>query len=194
MPYQTLYSTSTQRALTLIANDGGLVTVDENLARNSVLLQNLIDDLGIPNEPVPVPNVNAHILSLAFTYCGLIRNGPPRGNSLSQVPIATTPIIIPPEEFEFLTSLSKDELFLLMRAANYLDLSRLSQVIPDFIAQTFIKGKSVQEIRDAFNLTDDLTPADREEIRRDDEWRECEGGFSPPISDRPPTVDPPLVG
>lgn len=36
-----------------------------------------------------------------------------------------------------------------------------------------IKGKSVEEIRKTFNIVNDFTPEEEEQIRKENEWVQC---------------------
>lgn len=57
------------------------------------------------------------------------------------------------------------------QAANYLDIKALLDVGCKTVAN-MIKGKSPEEIRKTFNITNDFTPEEEEQIRRENEWAE----------------------
>ena len=57
------------------------------------------------------------------------------------------------------------------QAANYLDIKPLLDVGCKTVAN-MIKGKSPEEIRKTFNITNDFTPEEEEHIRRENEWAE----------------------
>lgn len=57
------------------------------------------------------------------------------------------------------------------QAANYLDIKPLLDVGCKTVAN-MIKGKSPEEIRKTFNITNDFTPEEEEQIRRENEWAE----------------------
>jgi S-phase kinase-associated protein 1 len=65
--------------------------------------------------------------------------------------------------------LSADDLHDLLMAANYLGINGLLDVVCQKAAD-MIKGKTTQQIRDTFNLTNDLTPADEAELRQLYAW------------------------
>uniref|UniRef100_A0A183DL91 Skp1 domain-containing protein n=1 Tax=Gongylonema pulchrum TaxID=637853 RepID=A0A183DL91_9BILA len=58
---------------------------------------------------------------------------------------------------DFLTLSDNNELFEIVQAANYLDISELLAEGCKAIANQ-IKGKSVQELREFFNIENDFTP------------------------------------
>lgn len=57
------------------------------------------------------------------------------------------------------------------QAANYLDIRALLDVGCKTVAN-MIKGKSPEEIRKTFNIANDFTPEEEDQIRRENEWAE----------------------
>ncbi len=66
-------------------------------------------------------------------------------------------------------------LITVFQAANYLDIKALLDVGCKTVAN-MIKGKSPEEIRKTFNIQNDFTPEEEDQIRRENEWAE-EYGF-----------------
>ncbi|KRY08518.1 S-phase kinase-associated protein 1 [Trichinella britovi] len=60
---------------------------------------------------------------------------------------------------------------ILKKAANYLEIKSLLDVACKTVAN-MIKGKSPEEIRRTFNIKNDFTPEEEEQIRRENAW--CE--------------------
>jgi S-phase kinase-associated protein 1 len=58
-----------------------------------------------------------------------------------------------------------------LSAANFLDIKALLDVGCKTVAN-MIKGKSPEEIRKTFNIQNDFTPEEEEQIRRENEWAE----------------------
>ncbi len=65
----------------------------------------------------------------------------------------------------------QEMLFEIILAANYLDIKALLDVGCKTVAN-MIKGKSPEEIRKTFNIHNDFTPEEEEQIRRENEWAE----------------------
>lgn len=62
-------------------------------------------------------------------------------------------------------------LFEILLAANYLDIRSLLDVGSKTVAN-MIKGKTAEEIRKTFNITNDFTKDEEQQIRRENEWAE----------------------
>lgn len=65
----------------------------------------------------------------------------------------------------------QEMLFEILLAANYLDIRSLLDVGSKTVAN-MIKGKSAEEIRKTFNIANDFTPEEEQQIRRENEWAE----------------------
>ena len=64
-----------------------------------------------------------------------------------------------------------ETLFNLILAANYLDIKHLLDLTCKTVADE-IKGKTPEEIRIRFNIKNDFTPEEEEEVKRENAW--CE--------------------
>lgn len=73
---------------------------------------------------------------------------------------------------EFLDNLSDEPLFKLVTAANYLNIKSLLDITCKHIADEIKKCNTPQEIRRRFNIKNDFTPEEEEEVRRENAW--CE--------------------
>lgn len=57
----------------------------------------------------------------------------------------------------------------LLQAANYLNIKNLLDLTCQTVAD-MIKGKTPEEIRKTFNIKNDFTPEEEEEVRRENQW------------------------
>ena len=57
----------------------------------------------------------------------------------------------------------------MFRAANYLNIKSLLDLTCQTVAD-MIKGKTPEEIRKTFNIKNDFTPEEEEEVRRENQW------------------------
>mgnify|MGYP003307009778 CR=1 FL=1 len=60
-------------------------------------------------------------------------------------------------------------LFELILAANYLNIKELLDLTCLTVAN-MIKGKTPEEIRKTFNIVNDFTPEEEEQVRRENQW------------------------
>jgi S-phase kinase-associated protein 1 len=56
-----------------------------------------------------------------------------------------------------------------LQAANYLNIKGLLDLTCQTVAD-MIKGKTPEEIRKTFNIKNDFTPEEEEEVRRENQW------------------------
>lgn len=67
------------------------------------------------------------------------------------------------------TKVDQGTLFELILAANYLNIKSLLDLTCITVAN-MIKGKSPEEIRKTFNIENDFTPEEEEEVKRENQW------------------------
>ncbi|POS85645.1 E3 ubiquitin ligase SCF complex, partial [Erysiphe pulchra] len=157
--------------ITLVSNDGASITIDTQVAIKSILIKNMIEDLGdaVSENDVPIPNVNEAVLKKVIEWCEHHKNDPVTssdddGDSRKK----TTDIEEWDQKF---MQVDQEMLFEIILASNYLDIKPLLDVGCKTVAN-MIKGKSPEEIRKTFNITNDFTPEEEEQIRRENEWAE----------------------
>ncbi|KAL7626640.1 E3 ubiquitin ligase complex SCF subunit scon-3 [Parahypoxylon ruwenzoriense] len=155
----------------LQSNDNIKIDVEKAVAERSLLIKNMLDDLG-PNaegQTIPIPNVTEPVLRKVIEWCEHHRNDPPASNEdESDSRKKTTDIDEWDQKF---MQVDQEMLFEIILASNYLDIKALLDVGCKTVAN-MIKGKSPEEIRKTFNITNDFTPEEEEQIRRENEWAE----------------------
>jgi len=165
-------SQATQK-IWLLSSDGVTIDLDRAVAERSMLIKNLLDDLGSDSisstSPIPIQNVNEAVLRKVIEWCEHHRNDPLQSqDDESDARKKTTEIEEWDQKF---MQVDQEMLFEIILAANYLDIKPLLDVGCKTVAN-MIKGKSPEEIRKTFNITNDFTPEEEEQIRRENEWAE----------------------
>ncbi|KAG5458269.1 MAG: S-phase kinase-associated protein 1A-like protein [Olpidium bornovanus] len=155
----------------LQSSDDELFTVSKEVAERSVLIKNMIEDVGESDEsPIPLPNVNSQVLKKVIEYCEHHKSDPmPTGESEEESGRRRSDDI---EEWDQnFMKVEQEMLFEIILAANYLDIKPLLDVGCKTVAN-IIKGKTPEEIRKTFNIQNDFTPEEEEQIRKENEWAE----------------------
>ena len=154
------------------SNEGEVFTVETEIAKKSGTIRNMLEDLGMEEdadneEAVPLPNVSTNILKKVIQWSTHHKDEPtPVDDENSQKRTDD----ISSWDLDFL-KVDQGTLFELILAANYLDVKDLLNAGCKTVAN-MIKGKSPEEIRKTFNIKNDFTPEEEEQIRKENEW--CE--------------------
>jgi S-phase kinase-associated protein 1 len=163
----------TEQKIWLESSDHATIEVDRAVAERSMLIKNLLEDIGDasigPNNAIPVQNVNESVLRKVIEWCEHHRGDPVQTqDDDSDARKRTTEIEEWDQKF---MQVDQEMLFEIILASNYLDIKPLLDVGCKTVAN-MIKGKSPEEIRKTFNITNDFTPEEEEQIRRENEWAE----------------------
>lgn len=142
--------------VTLISTDSQEFTITRNVAEMSATIKNLIEDTGTSNK-IPIPNVTGAILTKIIEYCQ------------HHIEHAEDPNI--KEWDQTFVDIEQDALFQLILAVNYLDIHSLLDLGCKKVADR-MKGKTTEELREMYNIKNDFSPEEEEQIRKENEW--CE--------------------
>ncbi|KAK9834280.1 hypothetical protein WJX81_003175 [Elliptochloris bilobata] len=147
----------------LRSSDAEMFEVPEEVAYQSLTIKNMIEDTGT-EAAIPLPNVSAKILSKVIEYCKFhvaaeqkVEDKPAKGEEE-----------VKNYDNEFV-KVDQGTLFELILAANYLNIKSLLDLTCLTVAN-MIKGKTPEEIRKTFNIPNDFTPEEEEEVRRENQW------------------------
>lgn len=129
-------------------------------------------------DAIPLPNVSSKILSKIIGYCRFHSEHAEKkkaseasaegGGGASGSAGATTDDDVKDHDAEFV-KVDQSTLFELILAANYLNIKPLLDLTCLTVAN-MIKGKTPEEIRKTFNIPNDFTPEEEEEVRRENQW------------------------
>ncbi|KAK9813982.1 hypothetical protein WJX73_007845 [Symbiochloris irregularis] len=148
----------------LNSSDDQSFEVDKEVAYQSETVKNMIEDLNDETTNVPLPNVSGRILAKVIEYCKYhadvkAKDGEKPAKSEDDVKNFDTEFV----------KVDQGTLFELILAANYLNIKNLLDLTCLTVAN-MIKGKTPEEIRKTFNIENDFTPEEEEEVRRENQW------------------------
>ena len=149
-----------QETVTLQSSDSKTFELPKSAAEMSALVKNLLDDVG-DEAIVPLGNVNAKTLAKVIEYCKFHVENPAADDDTRKEAIKKFD-----DDF---VALDQAQLFDMILAANYLDIKDLLELTCEKVA-SMIKGKTPEEIRKEFNIQNDFTPAEEDEIRKENQW------------------------
>ncbi|XP_058734542.1 SKP1-like protein 1A isoform X1 [Vicia villosa] len=154
-------STSANK-INLKSSDGDIFVIDEAVALESQTIKHMIEDNCADETGIPLPNVTSKILAKVIEYCNKhVDAANSDGRSVDEDEIKNW-------DAEFV-KVDQQTLFDLILAANYLDIKSLLDLTCKTVAD-MIKGKTPEEIRKTFNIKNDFTKEEEEEIRRENQW------------------------
>ena len=132
--------------------------VEAKAAFRSITIKNMIDDTGFQVH-VPVPMVDSSTLAKVIEYLKYHQKAEDENLDDEQIWDANY------------VKVDDETLFNLILASNYLDIKSLLDLTCKTVADE-IKGKTPEEIRTRFNIKNDFTPEEEEEVKRENAW--CE--------------------
>ncbi|KAL6226992.1 hypothetical protein ACLB2K_000951 [Fragaria x ananassa] len=146
---------SSAKKITLKSSDGESFEVEEAVALESQTIKHMIED-DCADNGIPLPNVTSKILAKVIEYCK------------KHVDAAKPDEKVTEEELkgwdQDFVKVDQATLFDLILAANYLNIKNLLDLTCQTVAD-MIKGKTPEEIRKTFNIKNDFTPEEEEEVR-----------------------------
>ncbi|KAF7809627.1 SKP1-like protein 1B [Senna tora] len=149
------------RKITLKSSDGEPFEVDEAVALESQTIKHMIED-DCADSGIPLPNVTSKILAKVIEYCKKhVEVSSSEEKTTSDEDLKTW-------DADFVR-VDQAVLFDLILAANYLNIKSLLDLTCQTVAD-MIKGKTPEEIRKTFNIKNDFTPEEEEEVRRENQW------------------------
>ncbi|KAK6939319.1 SKP1 component, POZ domain [Dillenia turbinata] len=151
------------KKITLRSSDGEAFEVDEAVAQESQTIKHMIED-DCADNGIPLPNVTSKILSKVIEYCK--KHVDAAASKSSEDRSSDEDLKAWDADF---VKVDQATLFDLILAANYLNIKSLLDLTCQTVAD-MIKGKTPEEIRKTFNIKNDFTPEEEEEVRRENQW------------------------
>ena len=154
------------KMITLVSSDGEKLQVTSKAAQRSQLVKGIIEDYPDDAE-VPLNNVKSNILKKIKEYLDHYQDSEPKE---IERPLASQNYqeCVDAWDYEFI-NVDLDLIFEIILAANYMDIKPLLELASSKVA-SIIKGKTPEEIRKTFNIQNDFTPEEEQQIREENQW------------------------
>jgi len=146
---------SSSKKIILKSSDGETFEIEEAVAVQSQTIKHLIGDESANDTGIPVLNVTSKILAMVIEYCK------------KHVDAASSDEL-KKWDAEFV-KVDQDTFLKLILAAMYLDIKSLYDLACMTTANN-IKDKTPEEICKIFNIKNEYTPEEKEEVRRENSW------------------------
>jgi len=155
----------------LISKEGDQFPVPRGVANMSELVKSMMDDDEDEDETkeIPLPNVKAQVLRKVIEFCEHHLEEP---MTEIEKPLKSQNMAdVVQQWYATFVDLEQVLLFELILAANYMDIKPLLDLTCATVA-SMIKGKTPEEIRATFNITNDFSPEEEAQVREENKW--CE--------------------
>ena len=144
--------------VTLVSSDGNKFMVERKVLKLSTTISDLLADCEeiTTLDVIPITNIKGNVLQKVLDYCEHHVND-------EQLNTENLYKDIDPWDAEFY-NVELKFLFDIIMASNYLSIKSLLDVGCKIIAN-MIKGKTVEQIRETFNIPIDFSPNEEQEIK-----------------------------
>ncbi|BFG21360.1 hypothetical protein CerSpe_076340 [Prunus speciosa] len=146
------------KKITLKSDNGVTFEVEEAVAMQSQTIKHMVED-DCANGAIPLPNVTSIILAKVIEYCKKHHEEDVDGENKEDIKNWDAGFV----------KVDQSILFDLILAANYLNIKSLLDLTCQTVAN-MINGKTPEVIRETFNIKNDFTPKEEEEIRKENQW------------------------
>ena len=154
------------KKITLVSSDGKKVEISNKAVQRSVLVKGIIEDYPDDAE-VPLNNVKSDILNKIKEYLEHYENTEPKE---IERPLPSQNFKECVDEWNYYyIDVDLDLIFELILGANYMDIKPLLELASAKVA-SIIKGKTTEEIRKTFGITNDFTPEEEQQIIEENKW------------------------
>ncbi|VVB06321.1 unnamed protein product [Arabis nemorensis] len=153
-----------KKMIVVKTSDDKTFEIDESIAIQSETIAHLVEDDCAANV-IPLSNVTSEIFSKVIAYCGkrVAGGGDPDTSS------DEAKEDLKKWDAEFM-EMDQSMIFDLILASNYLNVKGLLDLACQTVADMIAACKSADEIRAKFDIENDFTPEEEEEVRRENQW------------------------
>jgi len=153
---------SNSEMVTLVSQEKTSFRVPKKAALQSHLVRTALEDDKDAKE-VPLVHIAAPIVEKCIQYMTYHVDVPPRKIE-SPLKSSNMKELVDRFDAKFVDDIDLDTLMKLLLAANYMDIKSLLELICAKVA-SMMKGKTAPQIRKAFNIREEFTPEEYEEIK-----------------------------
>jgi S-phase kinase-associated protein 1 len=160
-----------EQTITFVSSDNQQFPVSLGIATQSCVVNNMLSDSCVVNnmlsdvksdESIDLP-IKGNVLEKVIEYCTMFKQKPRESLDVKK------PVMLDWEKEFF--NMDYKLLSELSNAANFMDIKPLLEGCCCTFAY-MIKGKTPEQIREMFNLEDDLTPEEKEQLSKENKWDE----------------------
>ncbi|KAJ1666121.1 hypothetical protein IW140_001852 [Coemansia sp. RSA 1813] len=164
----------------LVSAEGSILEVERDVIEQSGTIRNILSDVGATDDPIPLPTVSGPILTKIIDYCrhhkdDISRRQPREAtgsneeeNDSTEASIKRAVDQMDGYDHEF-CRVDQGTLYDILLAANFLDIQPLLN-LAGYTVANMMKSKSVEEIRQTFDIKSDFTPEEEEGMRKANAW------------------------
>uniref|UniRef100_A0A7S2EJS1 Uncharacterized protein n=2 Tax=Trieres chinensis TaxID=1514140 RepID=A0A7S2EJS1_TRICV len=153
----------------LVSKEGDTFDVATAVAKMSELVKTMMDEEDDEVTEIPLPNVKATVLAKVIEFCKHHQSEP---MTEIEKPLKSAVMAdVVQKWYADFVNVEQVLLFELILAANYMDIKPLLDLTCATVA-SMIKGKTPEEIRKTFNITNDFSPEEEAQVREENKW--CE--------------------
>jgi len=149
---------ATPTHMKLLSKEQEVFEVPREIALRSITIKDMTEDTGM-DVPVPLPMVSSKVLTKVIEYCTYHHRAEGEEKPEDETRVW---------DREFL-KVEDEPLFSMILAANYLNIKPLLDLACKAVADE-IKGKTPDEIRTRFNIKNDFTPEEEEDVQKENAW------------------------
>lgn len=167
-------SSDDKATINLVSKEGDVYEVPIDIAKMSKLVEETIsddmdDDDDASVKDIPLPNVRASVLAKVIEYCTHYATEP---MDPIQTPLKSDKVDgLVQKWYADFCKVDRVMLFELVTAANFMDIKPLLDLTCLAVAVE-IKGKSEEELRTMFNISNEFSPEEEAQVREENKW--CE--------------------
>ncbi|KAL5704414.1 hypothetical protein ACHQM5_022849 [Ranunculus cassubicifolius] len=145
------------KKVVLRSSDDVVFEVEQSVLVEAETIAHMIEE-GCADDVIPVANVTGSILAMVIEYCKMHAGKSDKNDEELKT-----------WDKEFIYRGDLDNLYWILLGANFLSVKGLLDLAAQRVADT-IKGKTPEQIREIFNITNDFTPEEEAAIRREHAW------------------------